>query len=208
MRLEFNLSPLSRVRAGPSSIPLLRQATGPQSPHHTPGVAVDGPRADRLMKAAADGRGMGAVPGAVSTDNEWILVHVVVHEAGHAVVAERWGFNSRIEIGRADRFGTGACYVAGLRAASEQIQRQIGLAGRMADLQAQHGSALTISQTIDAVRWGRPFSDGDRELIGSGASPREIDVCQRRVQLQWDDVIELARMHLELELGYYCLGIQ
>lgn len=207
-RLEFSLQSISRGRLATQ----ISQHTGQsqqRSYHVIPGTTVDGPRAGRLMKAAAGAmwpgaNGMGAVPGAASTDNEWTLVRIAIHEAAHAVVAARWGFDSRIEIGRGDRFGTGVCYVTGLASdtSTEQVRRQIGLAGMMADLQAEYGAALTLTRTIEAVQQG-PLSEGDLRLMEGRASPREIDVCQRRVQAQWDDVIELARRHLATELRYY-----
>jgi hypothetical protein len=174
---------------------------------------MDSGKAGRLMKAAADAlqpgsRGMRAVTGAAASDNEWTLVRIVVHEAAHAVVAERWGFKSKIEIGRGARFGTGLCHVPGLlpQISTEQAQRQIGLAGMMADLQAEHGSTLTLTKTLEAVRRG-PMSEGDLQLMGGLASPRDVDICQRRVQHQWGDVIGLARRHLATELHYYLGGL-
>lgn len=171
------------------------------------GLAMDSAKVGRLMKAAADAvqpgsRGMRAVSGAAAGDDEWTLVRIAVHEAAHAVVAERWGYSSKITIGRGDQFGTGLCDVAGLALATEQVKRQIGLAGILADLQAEHGGTLTITQTLEAVRRG-PMSEGDLQLMAGWASPRDVDTCQRRVELQWDDVISLARQHVATELRYY-----
>lgn len=76
----------------------------------------------------------------------------------------------------------------------------------IADLQAAHGSTLTLTQTLEAVRRG-PFSEGDLQLMAGSASPRDIDICQRRVQHQWEDVIGLARQHLATEMRFYQGGL-
>lgn len=206
-RLEFSLFPLL---GDGRAIPPMHRANPSQSRAYriVSGLAVDGARTGRLMRAAADaaqpgGWGMRAVVGAAANDNEWLLVRIVVHEAAHAVVAERWGIKSRIEIGRGDRFGSGVCYLELTTESPAAVRRQIGLAGMMADLQAEHGCALTLPRTIEAVRQQGAFSTEDVSLMGGCASQHEIDVCQRRVQHQWNDVIELARQHLAIELRHY-----
>lgn len=133
---ETSLAPLvwfipSRVDGGGQR----RQGAAPVQPAYRviPAMVMDSGKVGRLMKAAADAtkpgsRGMRAVSGVAAGDNERALVRIVLHEAAHAVIAERWGFDSKIDIGRGARFGTGLCQIPSLlpQLSTPDVRRQIG----------------------------------------------------------------------------------
>lgn len=177
-----------------------------------PAQHTDEPTARDLMRAAAaadqpGATGIAGVPGAAPGDREWTLVKVCVHEASHAVVAERYGHRTAIRIGRGEEFGTGVCMASGLAHQSEAVRRQVGLAGILGHLYAERGAGLTIARAIEAVRQG-PLSESDLRLMNGTATPGEVAICMRRVEHQWGDISTLASELLETELRHYAGRLQ
>lgn len=177
-----------------------------------PAWSIDPGPAHALMRAAeaADQPGSGGIYGAAGVDdrdNEWTLISVCIHEAAHAVVAERYGAAvTSILIERDARLGWAWCVVPSIADMPAQVQRQIGMAGLIGELQARHGSYLSLDLAVEAFRRG-PLSRSDFRLMQGTASSSEIDVCMRRVHLQWGDVSSRARNLMSKELQHYC-GMQ
>jgi hypothetical protein len=198
---KFQQKPRHRVVTNPYGFDDLREGSVLVYIPPVAGGRIDDQKVLQLLGGAANG-GMADVRNADAQSEEWLLTRTAVHEAGHLIVAQRWGYEGRISLGRDSRIGNGHCQLRPLSSAPAQALTQIALAGNVASIRAVNGGATTHKRLMAAVR-EHPLSEGDAALLPASVSELEVVTVWNRLDAEWANVIAVARTQLQKELAYY-----
>lgn len=126
------------------------------------------------------------------------LRRLAIHEAGHAVVSRRMGWEATPVVERENGELTGYCLIDRVRSTPLKWRVWVGMAGllaeRMLERPYRDAEAGYRWLTRKATAW---TSDADRELMGSDFTIEDVEIVQSILREEWGSVLIQAEVLID-----------